>query len=306
MEMECMFWGESENAFFKLDDIQKCRTLLKPFYPTDHVKFLENKAKNKKIKSNKQNGEIRIVSIDVAMMGGDKNDNTIISCIRMLPNRNEYIKNVTYIESINGQHSEIQAIRLKQIFYDFEADYVCMDTAGNGLSIFDDCSRILYDNERDIEYPAWTAMNNEEMKNRSLEENALPIIFSVKVVSQQINHEIAMYLKTCFEKEKIKLLVNEMQGKDFLSNNNKDFSKLPMEEQIRLEIPYVQTTLLVNELVNLEYEIRNGFVKLKETGTKRKDRYSSLGYGIYLSKLLEQDMKQEKDNIDASQYCFIN
>jgi hypothetical protein len=28
MEMECLFFGESENAFFKLEDLQNCRTLV--------------------------------------------------------------------------------------------------------------------------------------------------------------------------------------------------------------------------------------------------------------------------------------
>jgi hypothetical protein len=71
--------------------------------------------------------------MDIALMAGAGNDNTIFTFIRAIPNGGEYIKYVPYIESTNGQHSTKQAIRLKQLFYDFECDFVVMDTSGNGL-----------------------------------------------------------------------------------------------------------------------------------------------------------------------------
>jgi hypothetical protein len=289
MEMECMFFGESENAFFKLEDIQKCRTLVKPIYPISDVEYINTK--NKKKSSTKQQGEIRLVGVDVAMMAGDGNDNTIFTCMRLLPNGDVYQKQVPYIESMNGQHSENQAIRLKQLFYDFEADYVVMDTAGNGLSLYDDCAKVLYDEHRDVEYPAWKAMNNDEMAKRALGENALPIIYSIKVVKQEINHEMAMYLKSSLEKKTIKLLINDIQGKEHLTEKL-NFAKKSIEEQTDLLKPYIQTTLLINEMVQLEYEIRNGFVKLKEVGRNRKDRYSSLAYCNYYAGILEKELKQ--------------
>ena len=126
-----MFFGESEKAFFKIDPIQECRTILKPFYPLNSIQFMEEK--NKRKKSTKQDGEIRIIGVDLALMGGDTNDNTIYTVIRLLPKDGEYERQVCFIESLNGDHSTIQAIKLKQIFYDLECDYVVMDTNGNGI-----------------------------------------------------------------------------------------------------------------------------------------------------------------------------
>jgi len=292
MEMGCMFFGESEKAFFKLDDIQKCRTVVKPFFPLTPVEYAKNRDKKKK--STKQDGEIRLIGVDVAMMGGDNNDNTIFTCMRLLPNGESYIKQVPYLESMLGAHSEKQALRLKQIFYDFEADYVAMDTSGNGISLYDDCSRVLYDEERDMEYPAWTAMNNEEMKNRMLDKNALPIIYSIKVTRAELNHEMAMNLKTTFEKRSLRLLTDDVQGKDYLIEKHSLHSKTP-EEQVQLMKPYIQTTILVNELVNLEYEIKSGFVKIQEVGKNRKDRYSSLSYCNYFAKTLEAQLRKEEE-----------
>ncbi|MEX0595919.1 MAG: terminase, partial [Candidatus Paceibacterota bacterium] len=76
---------------------------------------------------------------------------TVFTVMRLIPEKDEYIRQVVYIETMNGQHSHKQAVRLKQLYYDFESDYVAMDTSGNGLSLYDDCAKILYDEERDVE-----------------------------------------------------------------------------------------------------------------------------------------------------------
>jgi hypothetical protein len=295
MEMECLFFGESENAFFKLEDIEKCRKLVKPFYPANTLEYVKSKGKIRKIK--KQDGEIRLIGVDVAMMGGSENDNTVFTCMRLLPNGNEYKRQVPYTEVLNGQHSEKQAIRLKQLFNDFDADYVVMDTSGSGISLYDDCARVLYDEARDVEYPAWCALNNDEMKKRALDRNALPIIYSIKVVKQEVNHEIAVSLKTAFEKGKIELLVNEIQGKEYLAEKM-NYLEMKVDEQVAMIKPYLQTTALVNELVNLEYEIRNGYVKVKEVGRNRKDRYSSLAYCNYYAKLLEERLHEQEEEYE--------
>jgi hypothetical protein len=301
MEMECMFFGESENAWFKLDSIQDCRSLIKPFYPQTTEQFLETKDKRKK--SNKQDGEIRIIGVDVALMNSTKeeNDNTIYTFVRLLPKGEEYDRQVSYIESISGAHPTTQAIKLKQMFYDLECDYVAMDTTGNGMSLYDECTKVLYDEERDVEYPAWCSMNDEKMESRAYDKNALPIIYSIKATTQ-INHEMAMLLKSAFEKKKIKLLINDIQGKEYLIEKH-DYMKKGTVEKINMLKPYTQTTLLINEMVNLEYTAESGYVKVKEVGRNRKDRYSSLAYANYYAKILELKLKK-KYKASAKDYAL--
>lgn len=89
------------------------------------------------------------------------------------------------------------------------------------------------------------------------------------------------------------MLVNDLEGRDFLVEKAKMTKKSP-EEQARMLRPYVQTTVMVNELINLEGQIYNGFVRIKERGARRKDHYSSIGYGNYLAKILEADLKKKK------------
>lgn len=298
MEMDSLFYGESEKAFFNLNDLQKNRTIVSPFYPLTDVEYMQQKdKKSKKKNKSKQIGEVRIIGVDIALMGGQANDATVFQCMRLIPSTDGYTRHVSYIESMTGQHSETQSIRLKQLFEDFQADYVAMDTLGNGMSIYDNCSKILYDESRDVEYPAWTAFNNEDMKNRALDKNALPVVFSIKVTKAEINHEMAMGLRSDFEKGKIKLLVDEINAKDYLSEK-KQFENLSPHDKTRMITPFIQTTSLINEMVNLEYKMQSGFVKVYETKSNRKDRYSSLSYCNYYARILEKELLQDEDDFD--------
>ena len=78
---------------------------------------------------------------------------------------------------------------------------------------------------------------------------------------------------------------------------------MPAEEQIKVLYPYVQATALVNELVNLEYTVRTGYIKIYEVGTTTKDRYSSIAYCNYYANELEKDLKEEAS--DNFSYYFL-
>ncbi len=75
-------------------------------------------------------GEIRIISADIALCEGKQNDNSVYSLFRLLPDKETYKRQVVHIESYNGANSDQQALRLKQLFYDFEADKLILDATG--------------------------------------------------------------------------------------------------------------------------------------------------------------------------------
>ena len=67
-----------------------------------------------------------------------------------------------------------------------------------------------------------------------------------------------------------------------------------MERQ-KIEMPYVQTTIMVNETINLEYDENGGKIKIKAVGKARKDRYSSLAMGNWFISQLESDLLRNSD-----------
>ena len=140
MEMEAVFYGSDKGAYFNIEEISACRTNKNMFYPPSSAEWLMDKKKSWKMK--KQQGEVRIIGMDIALMADEqegktkgKNDNTIIFCLRLIPDGDKYERHVCYIESLHGEHSEKQAIRLKQLYYDFEAEYIALDTAGKTLPL---------------------------------------------------------------------------------------------------------------------------------------------------------------------------
>lgn len=293
MEMEGLWYGELAGSFYKSGEINPCRNMVKAWYPPTAIEYLQEKEKTKKkYYLPKQGGEKRIISADISVMGGSANDASVYTLMRLIPQGEEYIRHVVYMESYEGGKTDEQALALKRLFYDFQADFIALDTQGAGIGVYDSMTKVQYDEDRDEEYPAFTSFNDEKMSERA-SKTALPVIFSIKVVKLDVNHEIAMGLKDAFQRKKIKLLVNEIEGRDFLVEKQKLQKKSP-EEQARMIKPYAQTTALVNELINLHSQIYNGFIRIRERGRNRKDRYSSVSYGNYLAKILERDLKKTK------------
>ena len=103
------------------------------------------------------------------------------------------------------------------------------------------------------------------------------------------------------------ILAAEKAAVDELPENNsadeelselKGYMALPIEDKVKLLAVYTHTGLLVNELINLEYEAKDSVVKVKERSGERKDRYSSLSYNIWVSRQLEAEMKKPKNVFD--------
>ena len=299
IEMSALFYGEAENAFFQFEDLQRNRSMTAPIYP----KTFYGLVKDSTFKySPKKNGEIRILSCDIAGMGGDDNDASAYSILSLLPTARGYERKLPYMESMVGGHTTTQAIRIKQLFDDFDCDYLVLDTQNMGLGIFDQLVQPLFDKDRNIEYEAWDCINDPKMQDRCMVQNAPKVIYSVKG-NQQFNSDCAVLLRDNLKRGKFKLLVDDREGREYLINL-RGFMALPIEEQVKFEIPYKQTSALINEMVNLEYELVNNMIRVKEARSRRKDRYSSVSYGNHFASELERDLLRRKKEFDWGSFAI--
>ena len=310
MEYGGQFIGQNEKGYFKLQPINDSRTVAKAFMPPTNLEFSENAklAKPKKLTNMpRQAGEIRIVGLDVALLGGNrsvKNDSSAFTCMRMLPDKSGgFTRHIVYLESIKESiETDNLAIRLKQLYYDFESDYAVIDANGNGIGVYDSCARVLYDQKRDVEYEAWSSINDEELQKRG-SKNGLPVMYTYKG-NAKLNSEIAVLLKASFDNGKLRLLSNDVQKQSDLEEN-KDFIKSTPDEKARILFSFRQTTALVNELISLEYEIANGGnIKINAVGTTTKDRFSSLSYTNHAADAIERKMGKVENN-NLSDFFFI-
>ena len=293
MEMEALWFGESEKAFFKFEDLEKNRKLASPLFPPDYYDLLKDASFKY---DTKKSGEIRLVSCDIAGMAGKENDASVYTIIRLMPTTKGYDRHISYMESMVGGHTVTQAIRIRQLYEDFDCDYVVLDTQNFGLGIFDQLTQPLFDKERSKEYDPISCINDDSMAERCTYSNADKVIYSIKG-SAKLNSEIAIMFRDGFKRGKIRLPINEIEGREHMKKY-KGFENLPEETKAKLISSYAQFTLLVNEMINLEAEYNdNGQVKLKEPNGRRKDRYSSTSYGNYVATLLERKLNNE-DNYD--------
>lgn len=297
MEMECMFFGESEKAYFKTEELKEIEKIPYPIYK----KELQDKIKNKEIIGKKQANEIRILSCDIALLGGDPNDSSVYTLISAIKTKDglRYKRYVRNIESYQGLHPETQALIIRRLFDDYECDYIVLDRQGNGISVYAYLCRKLFDNERKKEYIPFFTMNELDEPKLSAyhtEEEYEQKIYTVSA-TEEFNHDIALDLKDKIINKRIELLIAKEDIRE-LFNNEAWFNKLSPEEKTDFLMPFIQTNLLENEMVLLERVEHSKFIKLKEQSGKRKDRYTSLAYGNYYISLLEKDLMKKKRNKD--------
>ena len=289
MEMGCLWYGDTEGAFFTFDDISKRRRIQRAVYPTIG---LDKKNKIPELANN----ERRILSVDVALLASKKNNNDASSIIinSALPNgNNNYISNIIYLENHEGLNTDELGLIVRRLFWLYKCTDLVIDTNGIGLGVYDFIIRDVFDNETGELYPALSCCNDKTMEERCKVKNAPKVIWSIKA-NAQFNNDMCILLRSGFQKSKINLLISEFEAEEILRDSIKGFVKLSPSEQIKYKMPYIQTTLLINELINLEHEVKGVNIKVKEKSGMRKDRYSSLGYNYWVQCQLERKLQKPK------------
>ena len=304
MESECLWWGEAENSFFKYAELENARKISKAMYPAEIYHEISDKLISYE---EKEPDEIRIVTMDVAVMSSkkNKNDASAIFVLRLKPNdKGQYVRETIYGDSYEGGHSRSQAMILRRLYEQFQCDYIVLDANGVGMAVYDNLVDDMTDEMTGEFYPALTCMNDETMAEhyKGAAPNPKKAIYTVKA-SQKWNTQCALSLRDCIRRGKLRLLITEDAFTEEMEKN-KAWNNLSPEHQLELKMPYIQTTLLINELINLEYSINGNEIKMKETGTNRKDRYSALSYANNMANDLERKLTKPTFSSDGVRLSF--
>jgi len=297
-EYENIPFGENVDAYYKFEMFKRNRKIKRAFYPFRKDNY-DKKSNPNDLKKSK--GELRFVTVDISTRKGKANDNTIIACIRLIPTSQGYHREVVYMESHHGENTLLQSLRIKQVFYDFNADYIILDLQNAGIAVYDQLGVVTKDEERGEEFPAMTTMWHESMDKKTFEElrertlalNALPIIFPISA-DADTNDKIAVQFRDKLQLNMISFVVDEHEAEDWLLKKSKEFNDTE-DTWIKAWYlhPYYQMTELVNESVNLSYSLVGGKVKLKEPSTGRKDRFTAVAYANYVASLFDVDLLKE-------------
>jgi len=294
--------GGSGKSYFKLKMFN--RNIQRPFYPQRNDDSYNPKKNPFSIE--KTSGEIRVVSVDVATRAGKANDNTVISCARLIPMVGRgYKRQLVYLESHKGANTIFQAKRIKEVFFDFESDHLVLDLKNAGIGVFDSLSEVTSNEERGIEYPPLGVTDNEfvdfslreELSKRALGVDPLDVIFPISA-TQGLNSAIAVAFRSSLQKKLWEFLIDDIEAEEFLIMNNKNFVFDFENSDTRAFYlnPYVQTNLLVAESVNLDMKLVSGNIKLEEKENAYKDRYTSVSYLNWIvSSVFDPEIIKESD-----------
>lgn len=296
MEYEALWYGNADGSFFDYNSISKNRRIKYPMLPNRLSAKLSN-SQLVKIPP-KQIGEKRILSADIALMSSKKNNNdaTAIFVNQLMPTKaGRYTSNIVYADACEGLRTDDQALAIRKLFDEYECDYLVLDTSGLGLGVYDCLARDIVDPETGEAYPALSCCNNQEMASRCTVAGAEKVIWAIKA-SAQFNSDSAYMLRQAFQSGRIRLLVTEYDGEELLGEI-RGFNALSPAERMQLQLPYIHTTLLVDELTKLQHEESGGKIKIHEKAGMRKDRYSSLSYNYYVATQIENKLTK-RHNLD--------
>lgn len=261
MEMDCEWWGNKSGAFFDFASISANRKLRYAMLPSE-LSVLLNENKFYKIPP-KQPGEKRLLSIDVALMasGRNQNDASAIFINQLVPTKtNRYISNIVYTESSEGEHTADQALRVRKLYDMYDCDLIIVDVKGVGFGVADTLVRDIQDPDTGEEYPALSCYNNQDWAARCKSPGATKALYAING-NAEFNSQCAVLLRDGFRTGKIKLLDDEAAGKVWYEQV-KAYHQLTEEDKLQMRMPYINTTLLVNELINLQSDTTTGKVRV--------------------------------------------
>lgn len=318
MEMLNEAIGEAEDAFFSIQSFKDNQVLEKAFTPPTSIDiYMSTDLGNKKKKQN----EVRIVIVDYAFANTtskEKNDNTIIMCMSLYWKKNRFERHVDYIEGWPAGDSIGACNRAREIWWDYEADYLVPDTRAGGETLYNHMTEIWEHPERGsnwnphgftvcdkMQYHVVPDAKVKDLKERTVDPNAIPCIIPI-IGTSEVNSIAWVELKKQLECGNIKFLMS-LQDKQEKLEDNGDYFKLSTDDLAKVLAPHTQVDMMIQEAINLKTEFKNDKIKLVEPRSGTKDRAVVLSYGNYIASLIENEWnKQEQaEEFDISDMQLV-
>ncbi len=127
MEREGLFYGSVEDSLFDFKVLNERRILQECLFDLDYYKSNGLKVPDK------QKDELRILSVDIALLASKKHDNDASSLMihSAIPtSSNNYMDNIVYIDSQEGLMTDELGLIIMRYFNQYDCDYIAIDANG--------------------------------------------------------------------------------------------------------------------------------------------------------------------------------
>ena len=289
-EYESKWSGTVEDAFFSSEVFDRNRILNQPEY--------EASGRSSK-------AAYYILAADVGRKGCD----TVVCVFKVTPQpQGSAIKSLVNIYTLTDEHFEDQAIKLKSLYYKYNARRIVIDANGLGVGLVDfmvkpqvnpDTLEVMpdfgvYGGTQDD-----AAQEYKKYKTNSTEQDALYLIKA----SAPINTEAHTIARSNLSSGKVKFLIDERVAKQKLLNTKVGQNMKP-EERANYLKPFTLTSILKEEMMNLREENEGVNIILKQANRGiRKDKFSAFEYGLYYIKQ-EEESKKKRKKFNAKEWAF--
>lgn len=284
-EYESIYTGSSSDSLVSDDKLQKGRT----------VGVAEWKH------CGDENVEY-VLAYDVSRNEGDENALSCLVVIKITPKSDgNYVKEVVNVFSREGEHSLLQAKFLKEKVTEFKSKILVIDANGLGVSVVDQLVLDIDDGN-----PPYSVVNDDRYDRYKL-PNSIPMVFALKSQNKETKEsDMINHFMQAFAKMDVGLLKTVHEGiKDFEKKNKHKVKD--SEERALIEIPYIYTDIMCEEIMNLKYRQNGNDTRVERISNRiRKDKFSSLLYGLYWIYLNEQKNKIKLINHDDYNYFIFN
>ena len=285
-EFSSTWSGDTENAFFSGEKIDKNRTLLQAEYEYD---------------SKSTKGAYYILGVDVGRTGCT----TEVCVFKVVETINSVSKYLVNIYSFSAEHFEDQAINIKKIYYKYRAKAVALDGNGIGLGLVDYMVKDQTDPDTGEIIPNFGVINDDDGLYKKFRTNITePEALYIIKANAPINTECYTYAQTQLAGGKVKFLIDEVQAKNKLLSTKLGRAMTANQRADYLK-PYILTSILREEMLNLTEENEGINIILKQISRGiRKDKFSAFIYGLYYIKHLEEKRRRRHGGRLASMMFF--
>lgn len=287
-EYESKWSGTVEDAFFNGDAFDRSRKLLQPEYESSG-------------RSSAQ--AYYVLSVDV----GRKKCQSVVCVFKVTPQpQGPAIKSLVNIYTMDDEHFEDQAIKLKRLYYDYKAKIIVIDGNGLGAGLMDYMVKPQIVPDTNEVFPDFGVANDEdgEYKRFRTDNTEYDAIYEIKA-NAPINTEAHSNVQTQLRAGKLRFLIDEKVARNKLLGTKKGQAMKP-EERAEYLKPFTLTSILREEMLNLREENEGVNIILKQANKSvPKDKFSALEYGLYYIKQ-EEDSKRKRKSRRFSDFMFMS
>lgn len=279
--------GTVEDAFFNGEKFDRNRILQRP----------EEEASGRSSKM-----AYYILSVDV----GRKGCQSVVCVFKVTPQvEGGSIKSLVNMYTFNDEHFEDQAVKIKKLYFKYNARRIVIDGNGLGIGLLDFMVKRQIATDGEV-YPDFGIYNDDEgfYKKYRTNDTVTDAVYVIKA-NAPLNTEAYSIVQTQMESGRVKLLIDERTAKAKLMATKVGQAMSPEQRADYLQ-PFELTSILREEMLNLREENEGINIILKQASKRiPKDKFSAFCYGLYYIKQ-EEDSKKKKKRFNAKEWKLMN